>query len=465
MTGMHNRHSLLTQMLVRIFAISLAAIVVMYMAIHSQIDRSLEILRDQTVEEQANDLGSYLVAGKSVNKVVFNLPEHIRVFYAKAGPSYQYLVRDEAGTILFRSPFAYATYFPTDYKSAPDGKFSFKGPSDYDFVGVTRQHEIAGMTYYLQVAQTQKAADLFSDKISDAFMARVLWIGVPFYLALLAIILLTVKRAFSPLYRAAREADNVSITSPDFQIQETELPSEIRPFVKAINFSYRRLGKSIQEQKELTENLAHELRTPLAVLKANIENMGRSRQSEKLTRDVDIMIKLVNQMLDMTRLEYADTIRMQNLDVSAVVSQVCQDLWPLFLKEHRELRVSGVEHPLMIKGDRDLIYRAIRNVLDNALEHSPAKTPVDVSIEGCVVKVRDYGNSIPDELRSKIFDRLHRISERAAIKSGAGLGLSIVSKTMEVHSGRATLETARDGGNIFILDFKALDCSPDSSAA
>lgn len=451
-------------MLIRIFSVSLIAIVVIYLTLHSQIDRSLEILRDQTVEEQATDLMQYLDPGKGVNKVAFNLPDKVRIFYAKAGPNYQYIIRDENGNVLFRSPYAYTSYFPADFAKIGDGKFSFKGPSEYDFVGMTLRHEIAGKPYYLQAAQTRQAADTFSDKISDAFMSRVLWIGIPFYFALLAAIVMTLKRAFSPLYRAAREVEQVAVTSPDFQIAETGLPMEILPFIKAVNFSYRRLGKSIQEQKELTENLAHELRTPLAVLKANVETLGRSAQAVKLSHDVDVMIKLVNQMLDMTRLEYADTIPMQQVDVAAVVSQVCQDLWPLFLKSHRELRVSGIDHPLVVNGDRDLIYRAVRNVLDNALEHSPVKTPVDVSIEGCIVKIRDYGETIPEKMRMKIFDRLHRISERAAAKSGAGLGLSIVSKTMEVHGGRAALEPAEQG-NVFILDFKELDCDASRLSA
>ena len=77
-------------------------------------------------------------------------------------------------------------------------------------------------------------------------MSRMLWVGVPFYLALLAIILLTLTKAFNPLYRAAREvreAGRTAVSSPDLHINEEGLPSEILPFVKAINYSFRRLGK------------------------------------------------------------------------------------------------------------------------------------------------------------------------------------------------------------------------------
>ncbi len=443
-------NSLQGRLLRRIFAICIIAIAVTFLTVYTQMDRSLDMLRDRTVEEQARDLSAYLVPGRSVNKAAFALPDRIRLFYAKAGPAYQYLVRDKGGQILFRSPYAYASYFPA--VPAQDGKFNFVGPSGYAFKGYALRETLGGNDYDIEVAQTTRAAGMMSDQISDSFMRHLVWIGLPFCLALLYIIMSTVRRSFGPLAAAAREVGRVSITAPELQVREEELPDEIVPFIKAINFSFRRLAKSLREQKELTANLAHELRTPLSVLKTNIEMQGKTPQSAKILRDVDAMIKLVNQMLDMTRLEYADTIEMKDVDLSSILSQVCQDLWPLFLKAHRELRVSGVDAPVTVRGDQDLIYRAIRNVLDNALEHSPAKTPVEVSLSGCAIRVRDHGATIPEGLREKIFDRLQR-APSAASRAGAGLGLSIVARTMEIHGGRAGLEPAAGEGNVFLLDF------------
>jgi signal transduction histidine kinase len=459
-----HRTSLLTQLLLRIFAISIAAVIVIYAVISTQMDRTLEILRDQTLEEHAASLATYLEPGKSVNKIVFDLPAQLRLFYAKAGPAHQYVVRDSDGTTLFRSPQGYASSFPPAVEG--DGNFTFTGPNGNEFVGFTTKKNVEGRDYYLQVAQAREGADILSDRVSDTFMTRLLWVGIPFYAGLVAIILLTVRRGFSPLGQAAREVSKMNIATPDFQIAEQGIPEEILPFIKAINFSFRRLAKSIQEQKELTENLAHELRTPLAVLKAHIEMLGRDEKSSRISRDVDAMIKLLNQMLDATRLEYADTIQLKEMDLAEVVSQVCQDLWPLFIRDRRELRVTGVEAPVPVLGDRDLIYRALRNILDNALEHSPAKTPVEVSLEGGSVRVRDFGTPIPGDRRTKIFERFDRGDRATARSSGAGLGLSIVRRTMEVHGGSAWLEPAPNGeGNIFCLEFKELPAAAEKTAA
>lgn len=451
MRNLLNRNSLLARLMLRVFAITLVTILVTFAVIYTQIDRTLELLRDQTIEEQAQSLATHLTSGRSVNKAVFDLPDQLRLFYAKAGPSYQYVIRDDQGHVLFRSPFAYVSYFPFNPAAPAEGKFSFIGPSEYEFFGVTLRKTLEGKDYFLQVAQT-KQADRYSDMVSDTFMTRLLWIGIPFYCALLVIILTTVRRGFDPLYRAAHEVSRMNVANPDFQIPEAGMAEEVQPFIRAINFSFRRLMKSIQEQKELTENLAHELRTPLAVLKTHIEMLARDERSARISRDVDAMIKLLNQMLDITRLEYADAMEMKEVDLAEIVSQVCQDLWPLFIRDRRELRVNGVQEPVPVIGDKDLIYRALRNVLDNALQHTPTATPVEVTLDGACVRVRDYGRVIPAERRAAIFDRFDRGDRRPA-KSGTGLGLSIVKKTMEVHKGRALLEPAEGEGNVFILEF------------
>src|SRR5690349_20844457 len=134
MENLLNKNSLFTQLIVRIFAIGTATMVVTFAFIHFQMDRSLEVLRDETVQEQASDLGNYLRQGGDEG-VRFSPPDHVRRFYAKSGSSYQYLVRDGKGKILFRSPFAYNSYFPAD--AAHTGEFEFKGPAEFDYVGYT----------------------------------------------------------------------------------------------------------------------------------------------------------------------------------------------------------------------------------------------------------------------------------------------------------------------------------------
>jgi len=145
----------------------------------------------------------------------------------------------------------------------------------------------------------------------------------------------------------------------------------------------------------------------------------------------------------------------KHIDLAEILSQACQDFFPLFVKAQRELRVSGVDSPIFVKGNKDLIYRAICNLLDNALEYSPAKTPVEAALKNFTIKVTDFGKKIPEDKRRVIFKRFHKDNSPSARKSGAGLGLSIVTKTMEIHGGCADLEKTNDNRNTFRMIFKS----------
>ena len=447
-------NSLLASLVLRISLVSIISIVALSGIVYTQIDRTLESLRDQTVEEQANGIAGYLEPNKGINKVFLDMPTSLRRFYARAGDTYQYLVLDEKGNRLFTSPIAFADYFPSDFSKAGDGKFEFTGPSGRNFVGFTMPTEIDGKKLYIQVAQTQAAADTFSDEITEVFINRLLWVGIPFYCGLLLVIVWTLRRGLKPLHEAAKEVEKMSITDLSLRIKETGVPSEILPLVHSVNTSFERLEMSIREQKELTEDIAHELRTPLTILKTRIDTLDPNEQTLKLSDDIDAMIKQVNQMLDVTRLEYADTMEKKRVDLAEILSQACQDFFPLFVKAQRELRVSGVDAPIFVKGNKDLIYRAICNLLDNALEYSPAKTPVEASLRNFTIKVTDFGKKISEDKRRVIFKRFHKDNSPSARKSGAGLGLSIVTKTMEIHGGCADLEKTNDNRNTFRMIFK-----------
>lgn len=448
-------NSLLASLVWRISLVSIISIIVLSGIVYTQIDRTLESLRGQTVEEQAESIADHIESNKGKNEVFLDLPTSLRRFYARAGDTYQYLVLDEKGNRLFTSPIAFADYFPDDFKSIGEGRFGFTGPSGRNFVGLTLPSDVGGKKLYIQVAQTQAAADAFSDEITHVFVNRLLWVGVPFYCGLLLVIIWTLRHGLKPLHWAAKEVEKMSITDLTLRIKEAGVPSEVLPLVHSVNTSFDRLEQSIREQKELTEDIAHELRTPLTILKTRIDTLDRNEQTSKLSQDIDAMIKQVNQMLDVTRLEYADTMEKKRVDIAEVLSQACQDFFPLFVKAQKELRVTGVDEPLIVIGNKDLIYRAICNLLDNALEYSPAKTPVEAALESHTIRITDYGKKIPEEKRRAIFKRFHKDNSPSARKSGAGLGLSIVTKTMEIHGGCADLEKTDEHRNSFRMIFKA----------
>jgi signal transduction histidine kinase len=447
-------NSLLASLVLRISLVTIISIMVLSGIVYTQIDSTLKSLRDQTIEEQAKNITAYLKPNKGINKVFLDLPSNLRKFYAKANDTYQYVVRDEDGNRLFTSPLAFADYFPNDPSNQENEPFKFTVPSGQQFIGMTVLEEIDGKKLYVQVAQTKDTADTFSDEITSVFLNRLFLVGIPFYCGLLIVIIWTLKQGLRPLRLAAKEVRKMNITDLSVRLNETGVPSEVLPLVHSINMSFSRLERSIQEQKELTVDIAHELRTPLTILKTRIDTLDFSEQAEKLSHDIDAMIKQVNQMLDITRLEYADTMEKNSVDLAEILSQACQSFFPLFIKAQRELRVSGIDKPVLVMGNKDLIYRAVCNLLDNALEHSPAKTPIDAKLEHFTIKITDHGKKILTARRLLIFKRFHKDNSPSARKSGTGLGLSIVAKTMEIHNGYADLEDTLEKRNTFRMIFK-----------
>ena len=419
--------------------------------IYIQIDQTLVLLRNRSLENTALDIASYLE--KTEEGVVYlDMPSADRKFYADAGKVYQYVVRGPNHQILFTSPISFSDRYPEEIWDE-EPFFEFYGPAGTHFLGTSLMYEYDGENYLIQVAQSESTAEAFSDTLTLNFLQRTALYSLPFVLVLIIVIYFSLKQSLKPLIDVSRQARKITFQKPELRLEEGGLPQEILPLVTAINGALERLENGIKSQQEFTTNVAHELRTPLTILKTRVETLEDKAIAKEFSHDIEEMIHAVNQMLDLSKLDFPEAIGMENLSLNEVVKAVCQDMWPLFIRQERELKVFGIERKSTVYGNRDLIYRALRNLLDNTLVHTPPKTCVEVSIEGTHIYVRDHGLVILEADRSKIFQRFHR-SDRQKFKLGAGLGLSIVGKTMKIHGGRVVLDTPSKGkGNVFRLEF------------
>lgn len=428
---------------------------IMAVVAYTQIDRTLIDLRDRSLEQEAADIASYLEKTED-GSLFLDMPAQSREFYARSGKIRQYVIKDENGKIVFTSPISFPDRYP-DALDEDNPVFEFTGPHGTEFLGTGIRHEFEGQTYLIQVAQSQEVAESFSDQLTTNFLDRALWIGLPFLILLLVVIFLSLRQSFKPLLLASRQARSISFENLEKRIDEKLLPSEVQPLVRAVNHTLDRLEKGIKVQQEFTANVAHELRTPLTIFKSRLEMLGDNTVARELEEDVEEMIHTVNQMLDLSKLDFPEAIGMDEIDLVPIVKAVCQDMWPLFIHEGCALDLKGMDQKILIYGNRDLLYRAIRNLLDNALVHSPSKTPIEVSVEDHSVMIRDHGHRISQADEEKIFQRFHR-NDRQKFRPGSGLGLSIVNKTMEIHGGKILLETPEEGqGNVFRMKFPELD--------
>ncbi len=213
------------------------------------------------------------------------------------------------------------------------------------------------------------------------------------------------------------------------------------------------LRESEERHRRFAADVAHELRTPLAVLHSNLDSLEDAEIARSLRRDVDAMTRLVEQLLALARLDFLEIDSTDQADLREVCTNVASHLAPLAIKNKRSIQVSGCNGPVIIRGNTDSLEQAVRNLVENSLRYSHRGSAVTLKIgDDATISVIDKGPGIPPEQRDEIFERFVRPDRRSA---GAGLGLSIVRRTVDAHDGKIEIADTPGGGVTFTMRFPA----------
>ncbi|CAN7717003.1 sensor histidine kinase [Variovorax paradoxus] len=313
----------------------------------------------------------------------------------------------------------------------------------------------------VQVAETlHKRTHLAWEMLANVVVPQLLLIVMA-----TAVVWFGISRGLEPLQRLRRAVSDRSHLdlSP---IDIHDVPGEVRPLVDEVNELMARLGRTFDFQNRFVADAAHQLKTPVSGLKAQIELALRESDPERVRHSLaqlyisaDRLSRLVRQLLSLARNEPGalDAMQLQPLDLNAYALEVSMDWVPQALKRDIDLGFEGAEHPLVINADRDRLRELINNLIDNAVRYSQAGGRVTVQVgqsdsDQCRLAISDDGPSVPVEERARIFERFHRLL--GTQEDGSGLGLAIVSEIATLHGARITLEEDIDGvGNTFSVFF------------
>jgi two-component system, OmpR family, sensor kinase len=266
-----------------------------------------------------------------------------------------------------------------------------------------------------------------------------------------------VTRGLEPLRSASRQMEKLDFDSLDRGVIAAEAPSEIVPFFDAINALLARLGASAKRMRRYTANAAHELRTPLAILRARLQNPMEPGFKRDLERDAIHLQTIVEQILIEARLGERQVPTDEDVDLNETAWAVVAARTPLAIKCGRSFEFEGAEMRAHVKGNRRAIESVLANVIDNALRAEPEGGTILVRVaEGPVVEVIDHGDGVAGAERELIFDPFWRKSEAS---SGAGLGLAISRELMDTLGGRIWVEGTPGGGATFKLSLPQIDKS------
>lgn len=217
------------------------------------------------------------------------------------------------------------------------------------------------------------------------------------------------------------------------------------------------LRESERRHRDFAADVAHELRTPLAVLRTRLDSLVDDDAHRSMREEIGTMARMLEQMLAATRLETLASDRFGPVDLRAVCTRVATALGHLAIKEGRSIELIGSEKPVIIHGESDALEQAVRNLVDNAIKYSARGTTITVEVDDRpAIRVMNRGRSIPQEERSRIFERFRR-ADRRSHGRGIGIGLSIVKRVVEAHGAAIEVDEVPGGGAVFSIVFPQLN--------
>jgi signal transduction histidine kinase len=442
--------SLSSRIIVRLTVTTAVAAAIAYGWLYLKQSRVEAYLRERTLVRQAQEVSSFISAGPD-GSIYLDLPSKLSEAYNNPGSRYRYAVRDEAGRVVATSGRRVGPL--QDFIQLQDRHiYEYRVDAENaNMLGAAIRTDIGQKKFFTQVEQTVPMTQSLHAAVFNEFFMDGGWLGIPFLLAVLAISALTIRRSLAPLNALATQAAKIDPGHSALRLPSAGIPKEILPLVSSVNNVLDRLDEGLRQQREFNANAAHQLRTPLAVLGANIDTMTDSGVAAKLRYDVEVMSRIVNQLLLVARLETLNIRLDERLDLCLTARQAAENLGPIAISTHKMLEVEEPAAPVFIRGNGFVVNIAISNLIENALNHSPPGKAVRIRVtSGPSVEISDSGPGIPAEFREKIFERFWR---GEASKEGAGLGLAIVRRIMHALNGTVAVADARDGGAQFTLQF------------
>ena len=407
-------------------------------------------LLERTLIGQAKDIASFLVVDSN-GKPNLVLPPRLAEAYNNSKSPYLYTVRDEQETLIFTSGPSISPLPVFNNKRQTVYGYDPDGPGPLHVFGAAVKATVGGRTFITQVEQTSIESQFLSASVAEEFLTDGGWLQFPFLAVLLGVSVIVVKRSLRPLKLISLTAGLIDPTKVSVRLPTGNVPDEIKPLVDAINLALDRLDEGLTRQREFNANAAHQLRTPLAVLKANIDAMPDQTTAAKLSQDVELMSRIVTQLLLVARLE-TDAIAVdQKVELNSLATDVATNLAPLAVSGGMKLEVIRSPGDVSVCGSSEALTAALGNLIENAISHTPVGTKITVRVlDEPALEVIDTGRGIPLEARDQIFDRFWKGDRNG---KGAGLGLAIVSRIMKALRGSVSVTNAPGGGALFKLTF------------
>lgn len=304
--------------------------------------------------------------------------------------------------------------------------------------------------FYVQTA----TSDVFGENVSDMKFAplpeTIAWSVLIATIAFGLAFPFTLRRVLYPLKAASEAARSITPANLQTRLNDRDIPSEIKPLIVAFNAALARLETGFTAQQEFLAAAAHELQTPLTLLRGQIELQPEIDNKALLYREIDLMARQVRQLLHLAEVSESQNYSFGEVDGQAVIRDVASYLDRKAADYRVTLRLWIPDILAPIYADKSALFILLKNIVENAINYSPPGGTVDILADATSIQVSDNGPGIKAEDAPRVFDRFWRAPD--AVHVGTGLGLAICREIAVAHRWQLSVE-ALSQGTRFILRF------------
>lgn len=400
-----------------------------------------ELARKQSTKLSFNESG-YPV-GFDVND------QHIAWLYDSLRQEIAYRLLDAGGDTVFTSPAGEDFWNDSNskWRDSPS-YFTFKRDGN-EFHAASHTLERAEKTWHLQFAISARFYYLMHKGLA---LPRMIVGIIVFSIILLFVFGLcayfSLGYTLRPLRKLSESAAAISPSSIHHRLKVHEVPSEIKPIVNSFNNVLDRLENGYKIQQDFLATAAHELKTPLSLIRAQIESTTHDQKERSLLLlDVEHMTRQVQQLLMLAEVSELQNYKLEYLSVFSVVKEVVDFLDPLACASDVTVAIDQ-EAATQWLADRAAFFILIKNLLENALQHAPRNTNIIIEVKPSSILLRDFGPGIEENNLDNIFARFWRGAHRRDI--GAGLGLAICQEIAQAHNWKISVDNADPGARFII---------------
>nr|WP_245485942.1 HAMP domain-containing sensor histidine kinase [Rhizobium leguminosarum] len=390
------------------------------------------------VEQETERLASGV--GDTNGGVTYRLPEEIEQRYSNAKTGYIARIRDASGKVIFEScdDACESRFLPKDV-NPPDFWLRTLIPGKPLTLVGGRAFFAGHQRIVVDVATMGDPQNVISEVFWNEILEHMI---VPMSILLVLVLgatLLSVRRALKPVQAAADAADLIDPLDSMSHLPFEDMPREIAHLAVAVNRAFERVGELMKSQRVLTSGIAHEVRTPLAAIKLELGRIDHPR-ARKAEADLDDLVDFVSQLTALARLDSFDHGMFEEVDLAMLCSEVVAQLAPWVYENEHSLELSIQARDVFVKAVPALLKDALRNLIENAVRHTPNGTNIVVRVGAKGVEVEDRVATVQQAPADPVYR-----------SDGLGIGLKIVERIAELHKG-SLRNTVTKHGHTFYLE-------------